>query len=105
DQLCYIVQRLRVNHTGGCNLTQTVLSTMQTRGFIKLVAFCTILLLFSPIFGFAQQQLVTPPIASAALELSRPVRPWEFVDAVGMRAGLLGRENGDFEGWVYPLKL
>ncbi len=40
-----------------------------------------------------------------ALSLSRPVRPWEFLDAVGMRAGLFGREAGPFEAWIYPLKI
>ena len=38
-------------------------------------------------------------------ELSRPARPWEFLDAVGKRAGLFGNEAGRFEAWVYPLKL
>jgi glycogen debranching enzyme len=39
------------------------------------------------------------------LELSRPVRPWEFVSAVGTRAALLGNEAGGLEAWVYPLKI
>jgi len=38
-------------------------------------------------------------------ELSRPARPWEFLDAVGKRAGLFGNEAGRFEAWVYPLKI
>jgi glycogen debranching enzyme len=42
---------------------------------------------------------------SRSLELSRPVRPWEFLSAVGTRAGLLGNESGRMEAWVYPLKL
>jgi GH15 family glucan-1,4-alpha-glucosidase len=42
---------------------------------------------------------------SRSLELSRPVRPWEFLCAVGTRAGLLGNESGRMEAWVYPLKL
>src|SRR6202030_994089 len=42
---------------------------------------------------------------SRSLELSRPVRPWEFLSAVGTRAGLLGDEAGRMEAWVYPLKL
>jgi glycogen debranching enzyme len=33
------------------------------------------------------------------------VRPWEFLSAVGTRAGLLGNEAGRMEAWVYPLKL
>jgi glycogen debranching enzyme len=40
-----------------------------------------------------------------SLELSRPVRPWEFLCAVGTRAGLLGNEAGRMEAWVYPIKL
>jgi GH15 family glucan-1,4-alpha-glucosidase len=42
---------------------------------------------------------------SESLELSRPVRPWEFLCSVGTRAGLLGNESGRMEAWVYPLKL
>src|SRR5712671_3704025 len=42
---------------------------------------------------------------SRSLELSRPVRPWEFLSAVGTRAGLLGNEAGRMEAWVYPLKV
>ena len=40
-----------------------------------------------------------------ALELSRAVRPWEFLPVTGMRAGLLGDESGRMEAWVYPLKV
>ena len=40
-----------------------------------------------------------------SLELSRAVRPWEFLPVVGMRAGLLGDESGRMEMWVYPLKI
>jgi glycogen debranching enzyme len=42
---------------------------------------------------------------SHSLELSRPVRPWEFLSAVGTRAGLFGNESGRFEAWAYPLKI
>jgi glycogen debranching enzyme len=40
-----------------------------------------------------------------SLELTRAVRPWEFLSAVGTRAGLLGNEAGRMEAWVYPLKI
>jgi GH15 family glucan-1,4-alpha-glucosidase len=43
--------------------------------------------------------------SASSLELTRPVRPWEFLSAVGMRAGLLGNESGRMEAWVYPLKI
>ncbi len=39
------------------------------------------------------------------MELSRTDRPWEFLSAVGQRAGLFGNEAGNFEAWVYPLKI
>ena len=42
---------------------------------------------------------------SSALELSRPVRTWEFLPIVGQRAALLGNERGQMEAWVYPLKI
>src|SRR3984893_17128562 len=41
----------------------------------------------------------------ASLELTRPVRTWEFLSAVGTRAGIFGNESGRTEGWVYPLKI
>src|SRR5438034_10304173 len=42
---------------------------------------------------------------SNSLELTRTARPWEFLSAVGTRAGFFGNEVGNFEAWVYPLKL
>ena len=39
------------------------------------------------------------------LQISRPVRTWEFVDANGPRAALLGAEDGTLEAYVYPLKI
>jgi len=43
--------------------------------------------------------------AAETLELSRPARPWEFACSVGQRAGMFGNEAGQFEAWVYPLKI
>ncbi len=37
--------------------------------------------------------------------ISRPVRAWEFLDAAGPRAALLGSEDGTLEAYVYPLKI
>jgi glycogen debranching enzyme len=42
---------------------------------------------------------------SHSLELTRTDRPWEFLSAVGQRAGLFGNETGTFEAWAYPLKI
>src|SRR5664279_1614173 len=58
--------------------------------------------------GFA---LTSPLLAqsncgnSGDMQLSRAARDWQFLDAVSPHAGLLGREDGIFEAWIYPLKL
>ena len=43
--------------------------------------------------------------ASALPEVSRSEHHGAFVSAVGRRAALLGTDDGQFEAWVYPLKL
>jgi glycogen debranching enzyme len=58
-----------------------------------------VLLLFSAVAPIVAEQ------KSASLELTRTARPWEFLSAVGTRAGLFGNEAGNFEAWVYPLKI
>ena len=57
---------------------------------------CGLPLLGSPAFA------VQPELS---LELSRPIRSWEFVSAVGTQAGIFGKEQGTLEAWVYPLKI
>lgn len=55
--------------------------------------------------------LLSATLAAAAeppaplLELSRPIRSWEFLPVVGTRAGFFGNETGQMEAWVYPLKI
>jgi glycogen debranching enzyme len=39
------------------------------------------------------------------LTLTRNAQNWQFLDAVGPHSGILGREDGSFEAWIYPLKL
>jgi hypothetical protein len=62
---------------------------------------CTVLLcsLFVSAPALAAEQ------SPRSLELSRPIRAWEFLPVVGMRAGLFGNESGEMEAWVYPLKI
>ena len=43
--------------------------------------------------------------SSGGMTLTRAARDWQFLDAVGPHSGLLGREDGIFEAWIYPLKL
>jgi glycogen debranching enzyme len=54
---------------------------------------------------FARQMPAQAGAAPKKLEISRTARPWEFLAAVGKRAGLLGNEAGRVEAWVYPLKI
>ena len=65
---------------------------------------CLLCLLFTSLIPSAVPAAPAEQHAHA-LELSRPVRTWEFLSAVGTRAGLLGNEAGRMEAWVYPLKL
>lgn len=44
-------------------------------------------------------------ITADSLQLSRPLRSWEFLPITGQRAALFGDEQGRMEAWVYPLKL
>ena len=62
-------------------------------------AFLCVLLLCPALF--AQSPCEDP----GPLVLTRAARNWEFLNAVGPHAGLLGREDGSFEAWIYPLKL
>jgi glycogen debranching enzyme len=78
-------------------------SRMQCRLLsLRHILSCTGLLLMLAAAPSHSQQL---PQNSRVLELSRPVRPWEFLPSTGMRAALLGHESGEMEAWVYPLKL
>ncbi|WP_321474527.1 hypothetical protein [uncultured Paludibaculum sp.] len=43
--------------------------------------------------------------ALPAQVINKPAQPNKFLEAVGRRAALLGREDGNFEAWVYPIKI
>src|SRR5690349_22943185 len=49
--------------------------------------------------------IICSGLRAASLAYSRPARAWEFLDAVGQQASILGREDGTLESYVYPLKL
>src|SRR3984957_17537383 len=66
--------------------------------------FCVFVVAAFVIFAYsspAQEALS----ARQSLELSRPIRPWEFLPVTGTRAALFGNESGQMEAWIYPLKL
>jgi len=39
------------------------------------------------------------------IALRGAARPQRYMEASGLRAAFLGREDGSFEAWVYPLKV
>ena len=43
--------------------------------------------------------------SSSPLALEGPARPGVYLEASGRRAAFLGREDGSFEAWVYPMKI
>ena len=66
------------------------------------IAYCCVVLVVFLIPEAAWEQTVPP---SQSLQLTRALRPWEFLSATGQEAGFLGHEDGNMEAWVYPLKL
>src|ERR1700733_4618927 len=66
--------------------------------------FCLVVVAALMIFAALSSAQEAPP-ASRPLELSRPIRPWEFLSVTGTRAALFGNESGQMEAWIYPLKL
>jgi glycogen debranching enzyme len=93
-------------------------SSAATSALTTLFRSLAAVLLLTPIANGAAlaAQAVAPAARPAAapvptndqpntLELTRPVRTWEFLSAVGTRAGIFGKESGGVEAWVYPLKI
>src|SRR5579862_4472676 len=62
-------------------------------------------LIVTAVFLFALARPLVAQMTALPVELSRTDRPWEFLSSVGQRAGLFGNEAGNFEAWVYPLKI
>ncbi len=44
-------------------------------------------------------------LPSSGLEWKAPVHPLKFFDATGHRAGVFGKQTGQYEAWIYPIKV
>ena len=44
-------------------------------------------------------------IADNPIQFSQPVRRGKYIESAGRKAVLMGREEGRFESWVYPMKI
>ncbi len=66
-----------------------------------------------PALGLAQGPEITGPppavrkfaIAASPIQFSQPVRRGKYIESGGRRAVVMGREEGIFESWIYPLKV
>ena len=44
-------------------------------------------------------------IADFPIQITQPVRRGKYIESAGRQAVLMGREEGIFESWIYPLKI
>ncbi len=79
---------------------------MRFAPLVRWIAFSAVLLLvITSQLALSQSAEVAGSSGIKLPEIVRPIRPWEFLSATGQRAALYGREDGDFEAWVYPMKV
>jgi glycogen debranching enzyme len=71
----------------------------------RLLSLCALIGGFVGFFVFDARAQGNTGDAAKRLLIRRPARSWEFLCAVGKRAGIFGNESGRAEGWVYPLKV
>ena len=48
---------------------------------------------------------MAPNLPESGVVLREPPQPLRFFDVTGRKAGVFGRQNGQFEAWIYPVKL
>jgi glycogen debranching enzyme len=76
---------------------------VRSRGALSTAFAWFVLFLTSAVPAWCQPSVRS--VTANTLQLSRPLRSWEFLPITGERAALLGDEQGRMEAWVYPLKL
>jgi glycogen debranching enzyme len=96
----------RIASSGGLEIGHVAIHSRKLTSLVRFfilritTRYQTLFLLFPIAIALLASQATAP-----SMELSRPVRTWEFLPVVGRRAALLGNEAGQFEAWVYPLKI
>jgi hypothetical protein len=53
----------------------------------------------------AQEQRMPSTVPESGLVWRDAAQPLRFFDVTGRKAGVFGRQNGQFEAWIYPVKL
>ena len=62
---------------------------------------CAVFLFIAALMSFASPSPAQENSPTQhSLELSRPIRPWEFLPVTGTRAALFGNESGQMEAWI-----
>ena len=84
----------------GCELRE--MRTRKTGSRIQIALMVAALLATG---GFCPVRAAEKAGSEKRLEITRAARSWEFLAAVGKRAGIFGNESGRVEAWAYPLKL
>src|ERR1041385_3038534 len=51
------------------------------------------------------QKLVDRFSADSGLEGSESANPTHYLDAIGRRAAVFGKQDGKFEAWIWPIKV
>ncbi len=82
-----------------------------SRACCALCVFLAASAFFPPNSRTAQQTKPALPvvrkfaIADSPIQFSQPVRHGKYIESAGRRAVLMGREEGMFESWIYPMKI
>src|SRR5277367_4207636 len=53
----------------------------------------------------AQEKRLDAKLPESGLVLRDSPQPLRFFDVTGRKAGVFGKQNGQFEAWIYPIKL
>jgi glycogen debranching enzyme len=76
----------------------------------SVLTLAVLVCVLSPQYGLAQQETRSVGIPrfalpSSGLEWRQPVHPLKFFDQTGRRAAVFGKQTGQFEAWIYPIKV
>jgi glycogen debranching enzyme len=85
------------------NGSRKVVCHSASRTFIRLAVIVLITSCASRVIADETPQKT--PLPESGLVLRESPQPLRFFDTTGRKAGVFGRQNGQFEAWIYPVKL
>ncbi len=81
-----------------------------SRAAMRIVAHCLVVT-SSLLLGQSAQPPASPvaiprfELASSGLEWRERANPTRYIDAIGRRAAIFGKQDGKFEAWIWPIKV